>query len=341
MPGTLDREELVAVLEECGVSVKGFDGLRSDSYEKHLAGRSLVELEAFYRRLVYPSIGYGKIRQQCLPWGPESQYHGKLPTVKTLIDIKERILLEQAVRTRMKAKKLVGALGSGQAEGEAKESGSMIDSTMIDVMEYFKVAMEILAEELLVAKLEGKPVMENLKVLDRLVRVAGLRLRERKDNREQARFEWEEEDRHGQNKAESEKRESGNEGDDRETSQESEYDPEALIERVFGANPFKTKKDDEGEDADDDQREEDAINTAQPINNHGGTEDTENKAEGGKRESGNGVDSQESEVRSQEPEGEEGEKMGLVEPPMAREREREGDPVAGGVGGRPCIRLEE
>ncbi len=73
-------------------------------------------------------------------------------------------------------------------------------------MEYFKVAMEILAEELLVAKLEGKPVMENLKVVDRLIKVAGLRLRERKDNREQARFEWE------QTKAEGGKRESGNEG---------------------------------------------------------------------------------------------------------------------------------
>jgi hypothetical protein len=326
LPDTLDRTELVAVLEECGVSVKGFDGLRSDSYEKHLAGRSLVELEAFYRRLVYPSIGYGKIRKQCLPWGSESQYHGKLPTVKTLIDIKERILLEQAVRARMKAKKLMGALGSGRAESKAQELA----------MEYFKVAMEILAEELLVAKLEGKPVMENLKVVDRLVRVAGLRLRERKDNREQTRFEWEAEDRQTEVEEKAEAVRIAN-------LPEPEYDPEALIERAFGPNPFKKKTDSEDNDEEDWELEEadeqspdrETSNAEQNINSHRGTEDTENKAEGGKRESegkiqnpeakiqGDGRNkaestNKESEVRSQEPEGG---KMGLVElvPPGEKE----------------------
>ncbi len=77
---------------------------------------------------------------------------------------------------------------------------SMIDPTMMAkrrskaqelAMEYFRVAVEMLGEELLVAG-GSKPVMENLKVLDRLMRVAGLRLKERKDAREQTRFEWEE-----------------------------------------------------------------------------------------------------------------------------------------------------
>jgi hypothetical protein len=222
LPETLDRAELVAVLEECEVSVKGFDGLRSDAYEKHLAGRSLVELEAFYRRLVYPSVGYGKIRQQCLPWGPGSQYQGKLPTVRTLIDIKERILLEQAVRGRMKAKKLMEVLGSGQVKGEAKELAR----------EYFKVAMEILGEELLVAKAEGKPVMENLRVLDRLMKVAGLRLRERKDAREQTRFGWESEDRKAEAKAKVANK-------PKPMSQET---PRQLIRRIHGCNPFEPEK---------------------------------------------------------------------------------------------------
>ena len=57
-PVILDRDELVA----------GFDGLRSNAYENHLAGRSLSELEAFYRRLMNPCEGYGKTRKQCLPW---------------------------------------------------------------------------------------------------------------------------------------------------------------------------------------------------------------------------------------------------------------------------------
>ncbi len=79
-----ERTELVAVLEGCGVSVAGFDALRSDSYEKHLSRRNLAELEAFYRRLMNPGEGYGRIRQECLAWGIGSHHMGKLPSVRTL-----------------------------------------------------------------------------------------------------------------------------------------------------------------------------------------------------------------------------------------------------------------
>jgi hypothetical protein len=158
-PVAQDRTELVKVLGECGVSVAGFDGLRHGAYEKHLAGRSLAELEAFYRRLLNPSEGYEKIQQQCLPWGKKSPRPGKLPSVKALTNIKERILAEQAMRERMSARGLLHTRKTGKSEGERWAT-----------MWYLNEAMEILAEELLAAKAAGKPMMENLKVLDRLMR---------------------------------------------------------------------------------------------------------------------------------------------------------------------------
>src|SRR3984885_9210091 len=176
---SLDRAELVTVLEECGVLVSGFDGLRCDSYEKHLAGRSLVELAAFYHRLLNPSEGYAKVRKGCLPWGEGNVYAGKLPSVKTLTEIKERIQMEQSVRERLKVKGLLNARKGGH-RGKAK--GAKIDGRL--EKEYLREAVEMLAEELLSAKLAGKPGMENLKVMDRLLRVAALRLREGKDGRE-------------------------------------------------------------------------------------------------------------------------------------------------------------
>jgi hypothetical protein len=130
--------------------------------------------------------------------------------------------LEQAVQARMKARKLMEVLGSGQVKGEAKELA----------MEYFKVAMEILGEELLVAKAEGKPVMENLRVLDRLMKVAGLRLRERADAREQTRFGWEEEDRKAEAKAKVANK----------PKPMSTETPRQLIRRIHGCNPFEAEK---------------------------------------------------------------------------------------------------
>jgi hypothetical protein len=154
-----ERAELMKVLRECGVSVAGFDALRHGAYEKHLAGRSLSELGAFYRRLLNPSEGYEKIQRQCLPWGQKSPRPGKLPSVKALTNIKERLLAEQAMRERMSAKGLLHTRKSGKSEGERWAT-----------IRYLNEAMEILGEELLAAKAAGKPMMENLKVLDRLMR---------------------------------------------------------------------------------------------------------------------------------------------------------------------------
>src|SRR5271169_6905613 len=92
-----DRPALVAILEEFGVSVAGFDALRSDTYEKHIATRSLTELEGLYRTLLAPSGSYEEKQKLCPVWKKGGQGEDKLPDITTLSRIKHRIRAGQMV----------------------------------------------------------------------------------------------------------------------------------------------------------------------------------------------------------------------------------------------------
>ncbi len=80
----------MGILEEYGVSVHGFDGLRSDAYEKQIAGRSLADLETFYGLLLGAGRSYKELAPECPKWGKEP----KPPHWTTLQGIKERIRME-------------------------------------------------------------------------------------------------------------------------------------------------------------------------------------------------------------------------------------------------------
>jgi hypothetical protein len=143
------------------------------------------------------------------------------------------------VRERLRAKGLIQARKAGK-RGRARDK----DEAAV----YFAEAVEILAEELLAAKVEGKPISENLKLMDRLLRVASLRVRERREAREEAKLEWIKAGKpiqrepmigttglHPSAKSDSET----------PVPLPEEYDPEAMdetdlmLEKVFGKNPYK------------------------------------------------------------------------------------------------------
>jgi hypothetical protein len=167
------RAELVEVLERYGVSVAGFDRLRSDSYEKQMAGRSLAELEQFYEVLLGPVRGYVEMMAACPKWGKDN----KPPHWTTLQTIKERIMNEQSMREHLAAK---GLLEARKVDGRGTD----------DEEAFSGEALEILAEELLVAKTKGKPISENLKIVDRLLKSAMIGIRQRRERREEAKFKW-------------------------------------------------------------------------------------------------------------------------------------------------------
>ena len=156
-----DRKELVVLFEDYGLLVAGFEGLRSDAYEKRVAAESPAKLEQIYEALLDPGLGFKEVRERCPVWPAGSRQAGKLPSMMTLREIKERILLEWKVRDRMKHDGFVERL---------QEVG-------LDDEQMMAAASMILGEELLSAKFNGTPISENLRVLDRMLRIAGLKLR--------------------------------------------------------------------------------------------------------------------------------------------------------------------
>ncbi len=169
-PTSTPRKRLIEILENYGLLVTGFDGLRSDAYEKQVAAESPEKLERVYEALLDPALGFKEVRERCPVWPEGSRLAGKLPSMMTLREIKERILLEWKVQDRMKHGGFV----------ERLQEVGLNDEQMM------AAAAMILGEELLSAKMNGKPISENLRVLDRMLRIAGLQLRQRREKRRDA-----------------------------------------------------------------------------------------------------------------------------------------------------------
>ncbi len=154
------RRELVAILEEYGVSVAVFEGLRSDAYEKHLAGRSLAELEAFYDTLLNTTEHCESIRKKCPKWAG-GKNDGKYPSTRTLGLIKRRIVAEETFNGLDMNEQFQKVFRARLKGLPVERQAAMYDTVL-----------ELLGNELLSAKLEGKPILKNLPGVDRLIKVA-------------------------------------------------------------------------------------------------------------------------------------------------------------------------
>ena len=169
LPSPDRRDHLEEILEDYGLSAAGFDALRKDAYEKQMAAESLEGLERVYEALLDPALGFAKARERCPVWPAGSRQAGKLPSMMTLREIKERLLLEWSVQDRVKHSDFLKQL---QAVG-------------LDNEKVLEAAAMILGEELFTAKLNGKPLSENLRVFDRFMRVTAMQMRQRREKREQ------------------------------------------------------------------------------------------------------------------------------------------------------------
>ena len=222
----ISREDLLTLLERFSLCPAAFDALRSDTFEKHVAARSLEELERFYTTLLNPALSYAKIQPLCPRWIGGRQ-NGRPPSLQTLSDIKRRILAEHTVNDLGQMEKLLTSLRH-RSSTLSKEFQT----------EMFNAIVALLGEELLTAKLDGQPIMENLPVVDRLLKVAALRLREQQG---EARLKLQERREERQatnpppNRSHSEDQCSAeNEEDPSESSMTESEKTDALIERVYG-----------------------------------------------------------------------------------------------------------
>ena len=134
--------------------------------KKHLATHSLTDLEQLYATILNPALSYLQMQPLCPPW-PSGRQIGRLPSLETLRTIKHRLMAEQTINDLV------------QTEGFLKtlRHHSTVQSVALQT-ELFNAIIALLGEELLAAKLDGKPITENLRGVDRLIKVAALRLRQ-------------------------------------------------------------------------------------------------------------------------------------------------------------------
>ena len=172
-----ERAKLVTLLEKHNVSIGSFDSLRSDSYEKHIASRSLAELDSVYYTLLQTGSGYEEKRADFPRWGGVSKFSGNLPSMSTLCTIKHRIMADQSVKDldwftiqmESLSNRLTGLPTAKQAQ-------------------VFEVVVSLVGEELVRDKFDGKRLLENLPAVDRLLKAATIKSRERQgDKRHQLR----------------------------------------------------------------------------------------------------------------------------------------------------------
>ncbi len=148
------------------MSVHGFDGLRSDTYEKQIAARSLTELEGFYRTLMEASGSYEEKQKLCPVWNRGGKCGDKLPDIKTLCNIKERIRMEGRLAD------MSGHLKAFTAVAESLTGLPVAERAVI-----LQGMQALIAAELMRLTIEGGKVLDHLPAVDRAIRAVSAQAR--------------------------------------------------------------------------------------------------------------------------------------------------------------------
>lgn len=162
---TKPHPQLLALLAQFSIAPATFDALRADAYEKHLAARSLPELEKFYETLFDPALNYRQIQAASPPWSLK-KYGGHRPSLETLREIRQRIRLDQTAHHLAALPNLLTSLKTAAPSFFGGQTSDFLD-----------LLIALLGEELLSAKFDGKPISENLRLVDRLLKAEALRRR--------------------------------------------------------------------------------------------------------------------------------------------------------------------
>lgn len=148
--------ELKAIIEAHGGDPDGFWQLRSDTYEHTLARRSLEELERFYSLLFTPGKNFEEIRKDCPPWPRGTRYAGRLPSDSVLSDIRARFAQEKTIND---VGFVAGFLSRMKQRTESPDLTELLDSVC-----------KMLGNEVVSSKMQGMPISEQLRAVDRLLK---------------------------------------------------------------------------------------------------------------------------------------------------------------------------
>lgn len=153
----IDREALAALLERFGDSISSFDKLRPDSYEHAIARQSLERLELFYSQIMEAGQTQEQARQNCPPWPNGAKYAGRLPSTNVISDVSERIRTASALR---QVRPIGQFLKEFRREIKATPLGE--NQAVLDGL------MGALGQKMMSDVRDGKPLEDNLKLIDRL-----------------------------------------------------------------------------------------------------------------------------------------------------------------------------
>jgi hypothetical protein len=152
------KARLSELLEGWGCSFETFDKLNNGSYEQALAAVSLETLDKFYGQLFKPGQSYRQAASKCPRWPKGTPKAGSFPSDKLLGKIARRIRQESTLNGVGRMAELI--------ERVRKRTENLPGAKQSVVLDTF---VTILQEEMAEEKLDGLPMGQMLKPLDRLL----------------------------------------------------------------------------------------------------------------------------------------------------------------------------
>lgn len=171
-----NRKKLAALLEEYGGSLESFQKLRSDAYEKALAGQSLERLEHLYCELFRPGQTLEQTVKTAPPWPPGTKLAGDQPSTGLLSNISTRFNTEIALSGLGPTSRFLDLIKAKAAKLPVGQHQDVLGAVIT-----------LVGDELIKGKMKGQPLAAQLEVIDRLQYQERTALKEREvANREKA-----------------------------------------------------------------------------------------------------------------------------------------------------------
>lgn len=153
----IDRAQLAELLQSYGDDLESFDKLRADSYEQALAAYSLESLASFYAIIHEPGLTVAQAAAKCPTWPLGTKRERQRPSATAI----------QCVQERMRTRAVISRISPvGQF---LKEFRKELKATPLgDNQMLLDGICGALGQKLMADLREGKPIEENLKLIDKL-----------------------------------------------------------------------------------------------------------------------------------------------------------------------------
>lgn len=149
---------LEAILLRYNLSPVSFHELRPDSYERCLAAHSLEQLELFYALLLEPDLTNQERAAQAPFWPKGTERAGELPSEYVVRMVRQRMFKERSLNDLSQVSDFIDRM--------KEKAGVQTAGNQMDVLD---TLLNLMGEELLIAKLDGEEVKKNKDIAELLL----------------------------------------------------------------------------------------------------------------------------------------------------------------------------